>query len=98
MRTAYFSGASHADDLLYLFNVNLPVVLCDLQTFFAGLSQHYALCVLEVGLSHATECITDPQGAFKQKYGECIFGTLTEAESRTSEAMVKAWTNFAIYG
>ena len=54
--------------------------------------------VLEVGIVGATNCVTDPQGKFKQDYGECIFGTLSEAEAKTSDAMVRAWTNFAIYG
>lgn len=98
LKKSQFVGASHADDLLYIFNLNLPIVLCDLQTFFVGLSQHYALCLLEVGLAQATQCITEPNSPFKQNYGECIFGTLTDSESKTSDAMVKAWTNFAIYG
>ena len=54
--------------------------------------------MLEVGIVGATNCVTDPQGKFKQDYGECIFGTLSEAEAKTSDAMVRAWTNFAIYG
>jgi len=91
-------GGSHADDLLYLFNLNLPIVLCDLQTFLVGLSSAWLQCVLEVGIVGATNCVTDPQGKFKQDYGECIFGTLSEAEAKTSDAMVRAWTNFAIYG
>merc|ERR1719464_593660 len=80
------------------FNSNLPIVLCDLQTFLVGLSSAWLQCVLEVGIVGATNCVTDPQGKFKQDYGECIFGTLSEAEAKTSDAMVRAWTNFAIYG
>ena len=63
-----------------------------------GLSSAWLQCVLEVGIVGATNCVTDPQGKFKQDYGECIFGTLSEAEAKTSDAMVRAWTNFAIYG
>ena len=92
------AGASHADDLIYIFNLNLPIVLCDLQTFLVGLSRAWLQCVLEVGLGEATNCVNDPQGKFKAEHGECLFGTLTEAETQVSEAMVKAWTNFAIYG
>ena len=51
-----------------------------------------------MGLTQAVKCVTDPEGEFKSNYGECIFGTLNEQEARTSDAMVKAWTNFAIYG
>ena len=63
-----------------------------------GLSAAWLQCVLEVGIAEATNCVTDPQGKFKQDYGECIFGSLTEAEAITSDAIVRAWTNFAIYG
>ena len=56
-----FLGASHADDLLYLFNMNLPVVMCDLPSFLVGLSASWAQCILEVGLADSTKCVTDPQ-------------------------------------
>ena len=73
------------------------MVFCDLQTFFAGLGTAYVQCLISNPLN-ATGCVTDPNGDFKRNFGDCIFGDLTEAESRVSDAMVKAWTNFAIYG
>ena len=93
-----FSAGSHADDLMYIFHLNLPIVLCDLQTFLVNLSAAFIKCVAEVGLSEAASCVTNPEGEFKTNYGECLFGTLNEEESKTSDAMVKAWTNFAIHG
>ena len=83
---------------MYIFNLNIPVVLCDLQTFLTSLSTAFLKCVSNVGLAEAANCVTDPNGEFKTNHGECIFGTLTEEEALTSDAMVKAWTNFAIYG
>ena len=69
-----------------------------MNSVIVGLSSAWLQCVLEVGIVEATNCVTDPQGKFKQDYGECIFGSLTEAEAITSDAIVRAWTNFAIYG
>ena len=83
---------------MYIFNLNIPVVLCDLQTFLTSLSTAFLKCVSNVGLAEAANCVTDPNGEFKRNHGECIFGTLTEEEALTSDAMVKAWTNFAIHG
>ena len=93
-----FPAGSHADDLMYIFHLNLPIVLCDLQTFLVNLSAAFIKCVADVGLSEAASCVTNPEGEFKTNYGECLFGTLNEEESKTSDAMVKAWTNFAIHG
>ena len=75
----------------------MPVVFCDLQTFFAGLGTAYLGCLISNPLN-ATGCVTDPDGDFKKNFGDCLFGDLTEAEAQVSDAMVKAWTNFAIYG
>jgi len=91
-------GASHSDDLLFLFNMNLPVVVCDLKSFLVGLSLAWTQCIYEVGLANSTKCLTDPQGSFKTNYGECLFGSLTESEMKLSDIMVEAWTNFATYG
>ena len=73
------------------------MVFCDLQTFFAGLGTAYLGCLVSNPLN-ATGCVTDPNGDFKKNFGDCLFGELTEAESKVSDAMVKAWTNFAICG
>ena len=93
-----YLGASHSDDLLFLFNMNLPVVVCDLKSFLVGLSLAWTQCIYEVGLANSTKCLTDPQGSFKTNYGECLFGSLTESEMKLSDIMVEAWTNFATYG
>ena len=58
-----YLGASHSDDLLFLFNMNLPVVVCDLKSFLVGLSLAWTQCIYEVGLANSTKCLTDPQGS-----------------------------------
>ena len=45
-----------------------------------------------------TDCIAQPDNAFMLQYGECLTGELTEEEKVWSDKMVRAWTNFAIYG
>ncbi len=89
--------AAHADDLLYLFNVPLPLVLCDMPEFFTALSAAYVRCSL-TNPGDAIACVTDPEGNFKQEWAECIDGRLLPDEQVVSDAMVKAWSNFAIYG
>ena len=44
------------------------------------------------------KCIAQPDSDFMMKHGECVIGTLTDAEKETSESMLKTWTNFAIHG
>ena len=41
--------------------MNIPVVMCDLNSFLIGLSASWAQCILEVGLADSTKCLTDPQ-------------------------------------
>ena len=43
-------------------------------------------------------CITRPGSDFKEEWGECISGELTPEEEILSDRMVRAWTNYAIYG
>lgn len=90
--------AAHADDLLYLFDVPLPLVLCNLKDFFNALAAAYVKCVTEVGLAEAEKCVTDHDGEFKANWGECVDGHLSDNQLVVSDAMVKAWTNFAISG
>ena len=54
----FFIAGSHADDLMYIFHLNLPVVLCDLQTFLVNLSAAWLKCVTDVGLTEAAKCVT----------------------------------------
>ena len=59
------AGASHADDLLFIFNVDLPVILCDLQNFLTGLSNAWLQCLLDGNILDAVDCVTAHDGEFK---------------------------------
>ena len=57
-----FAGyAGHADDLLLLFDVPIPILLCDLYEFFGGLADMFASCISEEDVE---QCIVDPEGQF----------------------------------
>ena len=43
-------------------------------------------------------CFTRPGSDFKEEWGECITGELTPEEEILSDRIVRAWTNYAIYG
>ena len=43
-------------------------------------------------------CFAEPDSAFKAEWRDCIFGELTPEEEILSDRIVRAWTNFAIYG
>ena len=43
-------------------------------------------------------CFTLPGSDFKEEWGECISGELTPEEEILSDRIVRAWTNYAIYG
>ena len=48
--------------------MNIPVVMCDLNSFLIGLSASWAQCILEVGLTDSTKCLTDPQVSKEKKH------------------------------
>ena len=43
-------------------------------------------------------CFTRPGNGFLDEWGECIYGKLTPEEEILSDRIVRAWTNYAIYG
>ena len=44
------------------------------------------------------ECYGRPESNIMTKYADCLDGSLTDEEVIWSDRIVKAWTNFAIYG
>lgn len=93
-------GVCHIDDLWHLFDLELPLVLCDLKPLALGFASAFLSCVTEDITQKVdyAECMTRPDNAFISSAGECINGTLTDQDLVTSENMVKAWTSFAING
>ena len=92
--------AAHADDLLYLFNVNLPILLCDQHELFPALAAAYTKCILQhpLDLDQAEHCVTDHGSEFKTEWGECFDGHLTSAEQGVSDLMTRMFSNFVVYG
>ena len=91
--------AAHADDLLYLFNVNLPILLCDQHELFPALALAYTKCILtSPDLDAAEHCVTDHGSDFKLEWGECFDGQLTDAEMGVSDLMTRMFSNFVVYG
>jgi carboxylesterase type B len=85
-------GTSHADELLYVFDLEVPLVFCDLSAIAAD-----AADCLDNGLD-ALLCLTSPIGNFRTKWQDCLSGKLTAEEEAVSAAMSQLWTNFAVSG
>ena len=84
-------GTSHGDESMYLFDVEIPLVWCNILDI--------ALDAIEC-LSHidAVFCLTLPDGAFRSKWHDCLTGELNVEESSVAASIVQLWTNFAISG
>lgn len=89
-------GVCHADDLLYLFKLDLPIVLCDIQTTLDSLLKTLKKCIAQAVFGKdLAECIADPKSDFMQETGDCLNGELTLDEQIWSHRIVQVWTNFA---
>ena len=90
-------GVCHADELMYIFDVELPIILCD-----AGqLSMDINECLDISGglnLDEMIQCAADPNGPVRSKWQNCLTGRLTEEELAVSANILQMWTNFAING
>merc|ERR1712150_295304 len=92
-------GVCHADDMMYIFNLDVPLVLCNLQEIMPTFLETFVKCLLPIPTPERIgKCIAQPDSDFMMKHGERVIGTLTDAEKETSESMLKTWTNFAIHG
>ena len=92
--------AAHADDLLYLFDVPLPFILCDTEEVFTALAAAYQKCLLQhpLDLAAAEACVAAHDSEFKTEWGDCVDGHLTPDEEVISEAMAKTFSNFVVHG
>jgi len=92
-------GVCHGDELLYLFDAELPLVFCDV----AQVSADASACMQDTGdplgdLTNAIACLTYPDGDFRKKWSDCLTGRLTAEELTVSATLAQMWTNFAISG
>lgn len=90
-------GVCHADELMYLFNVNLPLLLCNSADVFGAIAEELEGCDI-ANIDKCIDEITKPDGPFKTEWGQCFTGSLTAEEEVWSDRIVKMWTNFAKTG
>jgi len=84
-------GATHCEEIPYLFDVEIPLIFCDIKEIIND-----ALDCL--GGLDAVFCLTLPSGAFRTKWHNCLTGQFSEEETQVSSNTVRAWTSFAAKG
>ena len=84
-------GTSHGDESIYLFDIEIPLVFCNIKDI--------ALDAIEC-LSHidAVFCLTLDGGAFRSKWHDCLTGELSAEELQVSANLVQLFANFATTG
>jgi len=92
-------GVCHGDELLYLFDAELPLAFCDIALVSAAATS----CLENTGntigdLNNAITCLTNINGAFRSVWQDCLTGRLTEEEMAVSGTLAQMWTNFAVTG
>ena len=84
-------GATHCEEIPYLFDVEIPLIFCDIKDIIDDALE----CL---GGLDAIFCLTLPNGAFRSKWHNCLTGEFSEEELQVSSNTVRAWTNFAARG
>lgn len=84
-------GATHCEEIPYLFDVEIPLIFCDIEAIINDALE----CL--TGLD-AVFCLTLPNGAFRTKWHNCLTGEFSDEELQVSSNTVRAWTNFAAKG
>ena len=84
-------GATHCEEIPYLFDVDIPLKCCDIKEIIDGALE----CL---GCLDAIFCLTLPNGAFRSKWHNCLNREFSEEELQVSFNTVRAWTNFAAKG
>jgi hypothetical protein len=85
-------GTSHADELLYVFDLEIPLIFCDLAAIAADAGD----CLADP--LNALLCLTSPVGAFRTKWHDCLTGELNAEETGASAILTQLWVNFATRG
>ena len=96
-------GASHGDELLYMFDMELPVVLCDILPLMEDVMQCLPAieeCLVNpiTCIENGATCVTDPDGPVRTKWHNCFTGQLTEEELLVSSYISQMWVDFASTG
>jgi len=91
-------GACHGDELMYLFNVHLPLVLCDTSDLSLDLSACTEASDPPDMICSQQMCRDCVLGQFRDKWHNCITGELSEEELGVSALLASMWTSFAASG
>lgn len=84
-------GTSHGDESLYLFDLEIPLIFCNIQAIVDDALE----CL---GHIDALLCLLLPGGAFRSKWHDCLTGELNDEELQVSANIAQLWTNFATSG
>ena len=79
---------------MYLFDIELPLVLCSVGDFLSDISG----CLDEGNLEAMVNCTIAEDGPVRSKWQNCLTGQLTEEERGVSANLLQMWTNFAMTG
>jgi carboxylesterase type B len=85
-------GTSHGDESIYLFDLEIPLVFCDL----SAIAEDATACLSDP--LNALVCLTSPVGHFRIKWQDCLTGKLNAEETEVSATINQLWTNFATKG
>jgi len=91
-------GVCHADELMYIFDMELPVLLCDVPQLLTDIAQDLTVCLADNNIlpDDLASCIMEqPNYA---KWHNCLLGELTPEELNVSANLAQMWTNFATNG
>jgi len=86
-----FPGATHCEELPYMFDVEIPLIFCNLTEIVGD-----ALNCFD-GLD-AVFCLTLPGGEFRSKWKDCLTGHLTGDDLQVSANVAQTFAGFAARG
>ena len=97
------SGVCHGDELIYMFDMELPLLLCDIAALLSDVTQCFpsvneCLINLTSCIESGVTCIINPDGPVRTKWHDCFTGQLTEEELLVSSYISQMWVNFASTG
>merc|ERR1712198_557200 len=83
---------------MYIFDMELPVLLCDVPQLLTDFTQDLTECLLPENLlpEDLASCIMERPNYIK--WHNCLLGELTPEELNVSATLAQMWTNFATTG
>jgi len=97
------SGVCHGDELIYMFDMELPLLLCDIAALLSDVTQCFPSvneCLIDLAscIESGVTCIINPDGPVRTKWHDCFTGQLTEEELLVSSYISQMWVDFASTG